>query len=200
MRRPASNGCDKRCGVWNFYSKKYHLYFVYGSNMNNTQIHERCSRPEVFAVARLPDYRMSFHGHSRVWDSGEEAITPCEGEDTWGVVYKLSFTDAEKLDAWQDVRMDGAGRYFHCPVNVFDVSGRSLPALTYKKDVLNAETLPSAEYLAHVVAGAVFHGLNEDYVTKLKALKTSNAGYPVPLETKFNRSLLADLSCDCGTR
>ena len=182
--------------MWNFYSRSCHLYFMYGANMNHEQIHARCANPEVFAAARLPDHRISFHGYSRTWDGGEETIIPCVGEDTWGVIYKLSFSDAEKLDAWQDVRMDGAGRYFHCPVDVFDVFGRRFPVLTYKKDVLNDPTLPSAEYIDHIVSGAVFHGLAADYVEKLRRLEKSKAGYPVPLE----RSLLVDLSCDCGSR
>ena len=186
--------------MWDFYSKSFHLYFMYGSNMNDEQIRARCSKPEVFAVARLPDHRISFHGYQRTWDGAEETVVPCAGEDTWGVIYRLSFYDAEKLDAWQDVRMDGAGRYFHCPVDVFDVSGRRFPVLTYKKDVLNTPTLPSAEYIEHIVSGAVFHGLKSDYVKRLRMLEKTKAAYPVPLKSKFDRSLLADLSCDCGSR
>lgn len=186
--------------MWDFYNKNCHLYFMYGSNMNDEQIHSRCSRPEVLAVARLPDHRISFHGYVRTWDSGEETVIPCVGEDIWGVIYKLSFFDAEKLDAWQDVRMDGAGRYFHYPVDVFDISGRRFPVLTYKKDVLNEPTLPSAEYIEHIVSGAVFHGIKADYVEKLQELEKSKAGYPVPLKNTFDRDLLVNLSCDCGSR
>ena len=123
----AAYSYEERCTVWNFYSKSCHLYFMYGSDMNDGQIRERCSNPEVFAVARLPDHRISFHGYQRTWDGGEETIIPCVGEDTWGVIYKLSFVDAEKLDTRQDVRMDGAGRYFHCPVDVFDILGFFYP-------------------------------------------------------------------------
>ena len=185
----------EECNVWNFYDKRFHLYFMYGSNMNNEQIHERCSRPEVFAAARLPDHRISFHGYTRIWDGAEETVLPCVGEDTWGVVYKLTFSDAEKLDMMQDVRMDGAGRYFHYPVIVFDAVGRRLPALTYKKDIVNAPALPSAEYVEHIISGALFHGLPDEYVANLKRLETTKAGYVVPLRSKFDRF---DLSCDCG--
>ena len=185
--------------MWHFFDKRFHLYFIYGSNMNHKQICARCLKPEVLAVARLPDHRMAFHGYTRTWDGAEETVVPCVGKDTWGVIYKLTFSDAEKLDAWQDVRMDGGGRYFHCPVNVFDAIGRCYPALTYKKDVLNGPTMPSAEYLEHIIAGAMFHGLPRGYVEGLKMHEKTLAGYPVPLGSRFDRALLADLSCDCGT-
>jgi gamma-glutamylcyclotransferase len=185
--------------MWDFYDKRFHLYFMYGSNMNNGQIRARCTKPEVFTVARLPNHRMAFHGYTRTWDGAEETIVQCAGKDTWGVIYKLTFSDAEKLDAWQDVRMDGGGRYFHCPVSVYDTTGRCYPALTYKKDVLNAPAVPSTEYIDHIISGAVFHGLPYGYVEGLRMLDKNRAGYPVPLGSRFDRSLLADLSCDCGT-
>lgn len=44
------------------------LYFAYGADMNLQQIRSRCGRPAVVGAARLEDQRMSFYGHTEIWD------------------------------------------------------------------------------------------------------------------------------------
>lgn len=110
----------------------------------------------------------------------------------------MSFSDADRLDAWQDVRLDGNGSHFLYPADVTDINGASFPVLIIKKNILGDPEKPSVEYLDHIVSGARFHSLPSAYVEKLKSIPARKAGFPVPAQSTFDRSVLAGLSCDCG--
>ncbi|ABC22191.1 hypothetical protein F11_07180 [Rhodospirillum rubrum F11] len=174
------------------------FYFAYGSNMNPAQIEARCRKPEVVATARLPDHRLGFFGSSKIWDGGEESAQPEPGADLWGVVYRLSFHDAEILDTWQKVWLDGTGPYFHFPTQVFDAEGRNYPVLLYKRDVLGPRQKPSAPYLDHIIAGAMARALPPPYIDLLRAIPTCQASTPVPRKASFNPEFFAGLACQCG--
>lgn len=180
------------------YDLPHRLYFAYGSNLNPGQMAARCSKPKVLTVARLANHQIAFHGHSKKWDGGEETAIPQPGEDLWGVVYQLSFSDAEYLDSWQDVRLDGTGPYFHYPTVVTDEQGNRYPVLLYKKDLLSDPQMPSEEYLNFIVAGAKAHGLPRDYLARLQTIATRKASYAVPKQSRFDRSILFDRCSGCG--
>ena len=74
----------------------------------------------MVATARLADHRLGFYGYSPIWDGGLETVLPAPGREVWGVVYALSFSDADSLDTWQGVRLNGTGTYFHYPAEVTD--------------------------------------------------------------------------------
>jgi len=157
-----------------------HYVFTYAANMHPAQVAERCSRPVVIGPARLPGHALGFFGHSRVWDGGFATAVPVPGQNLWGVLYELSYMDAQRLDAWQDARLDGAGSYFHYPARVYGPDGAEHVALLYKKDVQGPPAMPSREYLARIVEGAAARGLPEDYVAALRGMASKPAGYPVP--------------------
>jgi cation transport regulator ChaC len=174
-------------------------YFAYGSNMNMKQIQARCTRPELIAVARLAQHRIAFFGHSKVWDGAIETVVPAPDHDVWGVIYALPFSDRDRLDSWQDVRLDGTGAYFHYPARVTDTQGQTHTVLLYKKDQLGKPRKPSREYLECIVQGAVERGLPAEYIEELRQMDAKKAEYPVPRLGKFSRELLAGTSCsDCG--
>lgn len=173
------------------------LYFAYGANMNIEQISTRCSMPKILAVARLHDYEIAFHGYSERWDGGEETLRSKPGRDLYGVVYSLSPSSFDRLDAWQGVKLNGTGSYFHCPAEVTGLDGLSYSVLLYKKNELRAPSLPSREYLAHILAGAQAHGLPEDYLSHLRAIPSRQAGYPVPRQGYNDHLPLTGGSCAC---
>ncbi len=171
-------------------------YFAYGSNMNSFQMQKRCSKSKVVAIARLADYRIEFFGHSRIWDGAQETVVFDPGHDAWGVVYEINNMDQERLDAWQDVRMDGTGPYFHYPVRVNGVNGRTYTVLFYKKDILGEPQRPSKPYLDFIITGAKEKRLPAEYIDKLKAIESKPASYPVPKLRMFNPESL--LAWDCS--
>ncbi|MBJ7534623.1 gamma-glutamylcyclotransferase [Rhodomicrobium vannielii ATCC 17100] len=158
------------------------LAFIYGAAMNPAWLAERGIRAEPVTLARLPDHRLSFHGYTQVWDGAEEAALPAPGQALWGVIYKVSGLDVDRLDAAQGVRLNGTGTYFHYPVEVIDAEGAVHTAVMYRKAALRDERPPSTEYLAYVVEGAKACGLPADYVEAVSAIASVPAAYPVPLK------------------
>lgn len=173
------------------------LYFAYGANMNVEQISARSAKPKFVAVARLPDHEIAFHGHSDRWDGGEETLRSKPGSDLYGVVYALSSSSFDSLDAWQGVKLNGTGSYFHCPAAVTGLDGSAYSVLLYKKNELRAPTLPSSEYLAHILAGARASGLPAEYQFHLRAIPSRPARYPVPKPVPGDHVFLAGGSCAC---
>lgn len=181
------------------YDVEYRLYFAYGSNMNEMQINQRCQSPQVVCAARLSDYSLKFFGESKRWDGALETVVPEPGSEVWGVTYKLDFLDAEYLDAWQDVRLDGTGPYFHFPVKV-EANGILYSVLLYKRDINGEARLPSTEYLQHIINGACQRNLPKDYIEKLRQNESRPASYPVPKQNKFYRAALVDRCNGCSEK
>lgn len=176
------------------------LYFAYGSNMNLSQIRSRCSRPVAKGIARLSNHRIEFFGRTEKWDSAMETVEEAPGHEVWGVMFALSQLDWERLDLWQDARMDGAGMYFHFPVSVVDLDGREHSVRLYKKDILGEVRDPSREYLDHILRGASEHGLPPNYIEQLKQRRTHNASYSVPLLPGYDMGRSAEMTCaDCAS-
>ncbi len=171
------------------------FYFTYGTNLHEEQLRLRDVRPASAVPACLADYRLDFFGHAHMWDGGMETVVPAPGHRVWGVVHDLSGMAADRLDAWQDARFDGAGAYFHYPVTVTAPDGTAYAALTYKKDILGSPMPPSGDYMAFLMAGARQNGLPEEWLAVLRGIPTRQAGYAVPRHSPFNRGMLADVSC-----
>jgi len=175
------------------------LYFAYGSNMDPEQIHERCAKPEVLAIARLPGHSVGFFGHSKIWDGAQATVIPVGGRDAWGVVYRLSASDMEMLDNYQDVRIDGTGAYFNYPAEVVDRDGISHSVILYKKDILGEALPPSRPYLERILAGARMRNLPEDYVEAFALTLSKEPGYEVPKRGNPGTYIPANMSCEgCG--
>jgi len=170
-------------------------YFAYGSNMNLRQIGSRCSRPVAVGVARLPDHRVSFYGHSETWDGAMETVEPSPGDEVWGVMFSLSRLDWERLDDWQGARMDGGGMYFHFPSIVTGLDGKEYSVRFYRMDVQGDPRSPSREYLEHIARGARENGLPAMYIEALLKRKANRASYSVPLRANTNLAKFASISC-----
>ena len=170
-------------------------YFAYGSNMNLEQIRSRCSRPAAVAVARLADHRLAFYGHTETWDGAMETVEPTPGHEVWGVIFRLSRLDWERLDEWQGARLDGAGQYFHFPLTVTDLDGQEHSVRLYKKDVQGEPRDPSREYLEHIVRGATENGLPAHYIEALLKRKSNKASYNVPMRANSDLAEFAGISC-----
>ncbi|MGB8601410.1 MAG: gamma-glutamylcyclotransferase family protein [Rhizomicrobium sp.] len=173
------------------------LYFAYGSNMSPAQMAIRCRGCKMVAVARLSGYRLAFFGHSQRWDSGEETVLPAAGERVFGVVYELSHSALDRLDAWQGVKLDGSGRYFHSPAEVIGLDGKVYSVLLYRKDILGEPRPPSSEYLAYILAGAEEQALPAEYIQRLRAIPSQLARYVVPRAEDADRLLMPAGSCAC---
>lgn len=181
-----------------FQRSDHHLYFLYGANLDPVKLADRCGKPNRVGIARLANSRIAFFEHTTVWDGGYETVVPQAGSEVWGVLYLMSFSEAERLDAWQDVRTDGCGAYFLFPVNVEDDRGVRRAALAYIKDRCGEPSLPSDAQMNFIVQCASQQGLPRTYIERLTEMKTRKAGYPVPKNECSARNLLSSVCHECG--
>ncbi|WP_454915944.1 gamma-glutamylcyclotransferase family protein [Xanthobacter sediminis] len=182
-------------------SRESVLYFAYGGNMDAAQITGRCREvPQVVGVARLADHVVAFHGRDERWDGGEETVRRQPGAGTWGVVYRLSATAFDRLDAWQGVRLDGTGTYFHSPADVVSQDGTAYSVMLYRKSSLGNPHPPSTPHLAMILAAARRRGLPDDHIAALGAQDSIEPDAPVPRAARADRFLAAapNLSSSCA--
>lgn len=179
-------------------SRPYRLIFAYGLYMNANQLKLCCPNAEFIDVGYVENCSLAFYGRTATWDSGRETFIHTPGAQMWGVVFKLNFSEAYRLDTWVDVRMDGAGEYFHYPMDVVGLTGKSYYALLYKKNILGDKRMASTEYLNKIREGASQFGIPQEYIQRLNNISNKKASYAVPRRGKFDRSLLLDLDEECG--
>lgn len=177
------------------------LFFAYGAEMDRRTLWGRAGGGEIVSVACLAGYDIAFFGHDPTWDSGMETLVANDDASVWGVLYRLSPSAWDRLDVFKGARLDGAGTYFHYPVEVVTSGGGSCLVRTYRKNTHRARRCPSREYLALLAKGAAEHGLPLAYQDHLRALAAEPATYPVPRpEGKKRGSLvvLSDSACGSG--
>jgi len=131
------------------------FYFAYGSNMWLAQMNSRCPGHSRIGLGILSGYRwlINRHGYATLAVAADEAVH--------GVVYTLTETDEQNLDAYEEV---DSGLYLkqECTVRMAE---RELSCLVYI-DPVSEEGAPEAAYIARINYGLRDAGLPESYVAK----------------------------------
>jgi gamma-glutamylcyclotransferase (GGCT)/AIG2-like uncharacterized protein YtfP len=135
-----------------------HPYFAYGSNMDAAQMAVRCKGHVLVGAARLADHRFM------IMERGFATVVPAPGEVVHGVVWALTPNDEKALDYYEGVRH---GHYARELVRVTLADGGDLEVLTYVASDTGSGT-PKESYIGRIVAGAIAHGLPEEYVATLR--------------------------------
>ncbi|MCO5296731.1 MAG: gamma-glutamylcyclotransferase [Fimbriimonadaceae bacterium] len=148
------------------------VYFAYGSNMDPVQMHERCPGSVFLGIARWPGRRLSFTRFSKARGCAVADLVKDPGSTAWGVLWDVPADHVNSLDRIEGYR---AGRernaYERRRVEVETDEGPRLAAV-YLAKAEPDPGLPNRAYLAHLIDGAVAHGLPESYVAMLRALPT----------------------------
>ena len=100
-------------------------------------------------------------------ERGVANVAPRPGDCVWGVAYRLTHPEAERLDRTEGVQH---GAYDRLRVDVRDGAQRWVPAFTYASTRGVTGRKPSRRYLGLLLAGARHHGLPAEYVQKLRGL------------------------------
>lgn len=148
------------------------LYFAYGSNMDPTQMRERCPGATLVGFGYLPDHVLCFPRRSKNRGCGVSSVEPKIGHDTWGIVWELSGADLAALDKNEGYRRDRdptANAYNRLTV-IINLNGEQLEMETYVASPQEGSHLPSNAYLKHLRDGASHHGLPEAYQSFLADL------------------------------
>ncbi|MBI2392799.1 MAG: gamma-glutamylcyclotransferase [Deltaproteobacteria bacterium] len=128
--------------------KKPILYFAYGSNLDRTQMRQRCRDAAPAGPATLKGYRIGFAGSSASWEGSAVAtLLPARGALVSGFLYEVSPESIEVLD-----RYEGHPRFYvRCRVSVSDERGRRRVAQTYCLPLEHQEGMPASRYLQKIV-------------------------------------------------
>jgi gamma-glutamylcyclotransferase len=127
------------------------LYFAYGSNLDEAQMHQRCPGAVVVGPATLPGYRLTFTGESRKWGGAVATVVPDEAGKVPGLLYACTDRHLASLDTAEGHRIPGA--YRRCTLRVLTDDGRKVDAVAYVKPVTEGEGTPPDAYL-RLIRGA----------------------------------------------
>jgi cation transport regulator ChaC len=148
------------------------LYFAYGSNMDEQRVKaaNRCPNARFIFNAVLP-------GHCLVFSRGGDAgtctadVVPDPASLVWGVVYDITDSDRQQLDAREGV---GIRSYQpkEVPVHPHGDIEQRVMVLTYgASDSAEIQQPPSREYLDYLLRGARHWGLPADYIAQLHRIE-----------------------------
>ncbi|MCH6583497.1 MAG: gamma-glutamylcyclotransferase [Proteobacteria bacterium] len=139
-------------------------YFAFGSNMNERLFKERRHMtPIETRIARLEGYRLCFTvvGGRRPGISAPANIVEAPGDIVYGVLYLLPLRKFARLDASE------GRQYAYLWINVADLVGSVISAVTYKVAYPAPEGRPSLPYLNLIREAARQRDLPADYMAFL---------------------------------
>jgi cation transport regulator ChaC len=143
-------------------------YFAYGSNLDpGTFVGRRRMRPCESHVALLREHRLVFDLPIGDGERGVGNLLPSSGEVVYGVAYRITSDEAERLDRTEGV--PHAYRRLDVVVETLDES--PLTAFTYLSPHRRSGRKPSERYLSLLLRGARHHGLPALYVSTLAELE-----------------------------
>ncbi len=86
-------------------------YFAYGSNLDLPQMKRRCPSSKLISKGSLSGYRLTFNRYSSGWGGGVADVIQDQSSEVWGLVFKLSDTDLERLDRYEGYYKDQNSLY-----------------------------------------------------------------------------------------
>lgn len=140
-------------------------YFAYGSNMNHTQMKQRCPASKFIKRAFLENHKLVFDGYSNTKNAAVANIVMSSGELVWSGVFQISEKDLTSLDFYEGYPTC----YDRREVVVCDDRGEQIRAIIYYR-WLRELGQPSSDYMNIIIEGAIQCGLPEEYIQKLRKL------------------------------
>ena len=139
------------------------LYAAYGSNLDPTQMKQRCPHSPSAGTGWLEDWRLTFGGEELGWEGALATIVEEPGSRVYVGLYDVTALDERVLDEWEGA---DTGLYRKVRVRVESMDGEQL-AWVYLLDGFEGG-LPSARYLGVLSDAAERAGAPDDYVTELR--------------------------------
>ena len=140
------------------------LYFAYGSNLDVSQMRERCPNSRPIGRARLQAHRLDFTHLSRRWGGGAADIVPEPGDSVWGALYRLDRSDLDLLDHYE-------GGYERTEIRVEPENGNLSRALTYTVR-MKGSLEPTEEYLQKLLRWGGHWGFPQAYLSRLREIRS----------------------------
>lgn len=129
---------------------KQRLYAAYGSNLNLTQMSQRCPTAQVVGVGILKDYQLTFRGVA--------TVEPMKNSETPVGIWSIQPSDEAALDTYE-----GYPRLYRKEMVEVDVNGEKIEAMIYVMN-LGTPRLPYRGYLDTIAQGYDETGIDKTYL------------------------------------
>lgn len=143
-------------------------FFLYGDNLNPTQLKRRAPEHKFLYLATLADHTIKFCRWSSQWRCGLASIAPSPGEKVWGAVFELTDEDLKILDQFEEDVPQGA--YRHLQVTVVTEAGEKDLVTTYAAAPIG-KFKPKDHYLEWVIKGLKHWKLPEEAIQQWEAYR-----------------------------
>src|SRR4051794_12009990 len=147
------------------------LYAAYGSNLDASQMRERCPHSPATGTGWIDGWRLTFGGEDLGWEGALATLVEEPGEHVFVMLYDVIDADVQRLDTWEGA---DTGLYRKIRVRVQTLDGDRL-AWVYVLDGYEGG-LPSARYLGVLADAAEVAGAPDDYVHDLRARPCRSTG------------------------
>lgn len=145
------------------------LYFAYGSNLDETQMRNRCANARPGARAVLADHALVFGGTSKARGGAVANVLPAPGGHVDGRLYELDETDLRRLDRWEGYPKI----YDRIEKSVRNEHGRQVSAFVYLKPAERCPLgAPHADYYGQIRAAYERLGFDLEPLERAAGLKT----------------------------
>lgn len=138
------------------------LYFAYGSNMDRSQMLERCPGSIYRGLARLDDYQLVFNRKGTYHTGAVASVIRAPGEVVHGVVWEVIVEEVLGLD-----RIENPDAYSRLAVSIEHESGRTIEAFCYVAHPEPSPPPPDPEYVRRLLLAAEAAELPSEYIARL---------------------------------
>lgn len=139
------------------------LYFAYGSNMLPARLLARCPSAKAVGTGVARAWSLEFSKASKD-GSGKATLAAAPNSAVPGVIFEIDLAERERLD-----QHEGVG-FGYRRDDAFAVEGSTVPTSCYLGTSLDHTLRPFDWYLATVIAGVNYQGLETTHAAALRGI------------------------------
>ena len=147
------------------------FYAAYGSNMDPTQMLQRCPSSPSAGTGWLHGWRLTFGGEDLGWEGALATVVPEAESSVFVVLYDVSAPDEHTIDSWAGADL---GLYAKVRLRI-ETEDSSVLAWLYALRAYEGG-LPSARYLGVMADAAEAAGAPAAYVRDLRLRPCQSLG------------------------
>ncbi|XP_075068516.1 gamma-glutamylcyclotransferase [Mixophyes fleayi] len=159
-------------------------YFAYGSNLLKERLLLDNPSASFHSIAMLKGFKLAFGNHNgnrnSRWYGGAATVIESEGDEVWGVVWKMDISCLGSLDIQE-------GTYQPIEINV-QTEGGELVCRCYQMTKY-VHGLTSPQYKQVMCMGAKQNKLPFHYQKRLEDLETNNYCGPIPIMNRLKDAI-----------
>ena len=132
----------------------------------------RCPSSELISTGSLPNYRLTFNRFSSGWSGGVADVVQDQDSKVWGLVFKISDTDLERLDRYEGYHKDQTSLYERWKAIIDTPNGQIYDVWVYTVVEKQKFVQPTSEYLQIIKDAAVKWNFPKIYQETLELAST----------------------------